>query len=193
MDWQNPEYQEIARQIPELAAGNPKIKAHFTLVAEIDQAATEATGKLMDEVLEPASEANGWTPLVRKAEATGYTVFRDVLYIEEHIIGDKDFVSTPATEAHREKYPEAWARFTAWQRSGLHPVTAVHGITPAAIETFRGLGIGSMEKLAAHEAPLPVQFERHRQFARRFLGVVNGKKERYRLVEGKPVLIEETT
>lgn len=192
MDWQHPDYQKIATQIPEIAPGNPKIRAVFSLVAELDQEATAATGKLQDEVIEPASQANGWTPKVRKAESAGYNVYRDVLYIEEHIVGEKNFNAVPATEEHRTKYPEAWSHFIAAQQSSLHPVTAIHKITPAAIETFRGLGIGSMEKLAAHDGALPEQFERYRTFARQFLAVVAGRKPRYRLAGGVATPIEET-
>lgn len=184
MDWNHPDYEKVKAQVPEIAPGNPKIRAVFTLVAEADTAATAATGKVMDEIIEPAGPENGFTPRVIKAESSGFTVYRDVLYVEEHVMGEKDFVAVPATQAHKDKYPEAWERFLAWQRSGLHPVTAIHQITPAAIETFRGLGIGSMEKLAAHEGPLPEQFERHRTFARQYLAVVHGKP-RYKLVDGQ--------
>ncbi len=184
MDWNHPEYEKVKAQVPEIAPGNPKIRAVFTLVAEPDTAATAATGKVLDEVLESAGPENGFTPRISKSENSGYNVYRDVLYIEEHDVGEKDFAAVPATQAHKDKYPEAWERFLAWQRSGLHPVTAIHQITPAAVETFRGLGIGSMEKLAAHEGPLPEQFERHRTFARQYLQVVHGKP-RYKLVEGQ--------
>ena len=188
MDWNHPEYEKVKAQVPEIAPGNPKIRAVFTLVAELDMSATAATGKALDEVVEAACPENGFTPRVVKSENSGYVVFRDVLYVEEHVMGEKDFVAVPATQAHKDKYADSWERFLALQRIGLHPVTAIHQITPAAVETFRGLGIGSMEKLAAHDGPLPEQFERHRTFARHYLAVVHGKP-RVKLVDGALVQV----
>lgn len=162
----------------ELFGGPPKVRAIFSLSAVQDPKATEATG-FRTQVADLTPDV-----LANPESTTGFRVYRDEVVIEEHAEGEKDFMSFKATAEHRQKYPQEWARFEESRKRVAHDLRLSPGCTPAVIATLEGIGIRTLEGLAAFDKPLPEFIETHRAFARRFLAFLSGKKPKYRLVDG---------
>lgn len=186
----NSEYDRIAAQIPEIAPGSRKCIATFLMCAEIDAEATAATGKVAPEILDAATQANGFQLKSAPVVAAGFDVYRDRPYVRLTVPRSSDMpvmesVTVPVTQQHVDEYPKEWAEFQKRMQDTRHDVRICHGITPAAIETLRGLGIFTLEALADSKVSLPAFIAEHQKFARRYLAVVNGEKMRYRLVDGK--------
>lgn len=186
----HPDYDRIAAEIPEVAPGKGKCIAHFLLVAELDAVATAATGKEAPQIIEAPSPTNNFQLKSAPVSAVGYDVYRDRPYVRLTIprSGDmpiQESVCVPVNEQHTREYPREWADFQARMANTKHDIRLCHGITPAAVETLRGIGIRSMEDLAASVVELPEFIEAHRKFAKRYLAVVNGVKPRYRVVNGQ--------
>lgn len=162
----------------ELFGGPPKVRAIFSLSAVFDPKASEATGlrTTVDE-LTPEVLANPESP-------EGFRVYRDEVVVEEHAEGEKDFMSFKATAEHKARYPQEWARFEEQRKRNAHDVRLSPGCTPAVVATLEGIGIRTLEGLAAFDKPLPEFIEKHRAFAKRFLAFINGVKPKYRLVDG---------
>ncbi len=174
------DYQRITT---ELFGGPPKCWARFSLSPELDTKATAATGFAM-QVAEI-------TPGMTEAPSGGFKVYRDVIVVEEHAEGERDYVSVKATDEHRRKYPQAWAQFEAQQKNTAHDVRLCQGITPAAIETLSGIGIRTMEGLAECTLDLPENIAKHREFAKRYLAFLTGRKAKFRVVDGVYTPIED--
>ncbi len=189
------EYERMKEAMPDVFGGKNRIRAKFTIQPEPDAALTEATGKRGPEILSSEAIPDGAgginlmlvsAPVV---ENVGFTVYKDVIYVEEHIINsegheEKDFQSRRAGPADRQKYPREWAAFEAESLSKEMPLLALKGMTPAALTTLAEIGIRSVEQLVASDRELPEFLAEHRRNGKRLLDFLAGKKPRLRLVDG---------
>ncbi len=189
------EYERMKEQMPDVFGGKNRIRARFTIQPEPDAALTAATGKAAPEILssEATMDTSGAINLMLVSapvkQDVGFTVYRDVVYVEEHIINsegheEKDFQSRRATPKDKAMYPKEWAAFEAESLSKTMPLLALKGMTPAAITTLSEIGVRSVEQLVECERELPEFLAEHRRNGRKLLDFIAGKKPRLRLVDG---------
>lgn len=111
----------------------------------------------------------------------GRNRYKNVPYVAIRPKGERDFVSRPATDEDRRRFPRAWA---AWEAAKANPpkpsVALLPGIRPAALRELEDVGITNIEQLAAYEGELG-ELDEYRVMARRFMTL---SKPRMRLVNG---------
>lgn len=96
--------------------------------------------------------------------------------------GEKDFTSEELTEAHRHRFPRAYAWWLQHQADArLTRIELLPGITPADVMELQELGIFHAEPLA-EAAELPENLQPWRAFALRLRSL---SKPRARLVNGQ--------
>jgi hypothetical protein len=197
------EYERMKELMPDVFGGKNRIRAKFTIQPEPDPVATEATGKAAPQIIssELMPDASGRfnvglmiesAPIV---ENSGFTVYRDVIYVEEHIINsegheEKDFQSCRALPKHKAMYPKEWAAFETESLSKETPLLALKGITPAVITTLTEIGVRNVEQLVACERELPEFLAEHRRNGKKLLDFFTGKKPRLRLIDGELTEVE---
>lgn len=116
------------------------------------------------------------------SERLGRPVYNDAVYVAVKVPDEKDYVSRPASDEDKRKWPEAWAQFQATQgKAGTH-LRALPGITPARFREFVEMGIRTVEELAKFEGELTEAQGELRGIAKRILTAI---KPRYSVVEGK--------
>ncbi len=177
-----------------LSGQKTAVTAHFKLEAELDNEATQATGKVAPEITgsELIQAGNVYTLSLKSAPQTqvGFDVYREAIYIEEHVWIDgreAEVVSTKATREHLEKYPKEWERFEKWRDTirDQHNLHLLKGADVAAVKTLHGIGIVTVEQLVACERELPQNLADLRAYGKRFLAFMSGAKPRYRIVNGE--------
>lgn len=114
-------------------------------------------------------------------EASGRQRFRNAPMLCKRNLGEKDFVSEPLTDEHRQRFPRAWAR---WQsqadKRAKVSIQLLPNITPAEIAELDALGVRDVEALAMTE--VPVELQPWRDMANRLRTLA---KPRMRLVGGQ--------
>lgn len=112
----------------------------------------------------------------------GRPVYVDSVYVAVKIPDERDYISRPATDEDKEKFPEAWQAFERTQgKTGTH-LRTLPGITPARFHEFIEMGIRTVEQLAAYEGTLSTEQAELRGIAKRILSAI---KPRYSVVDGK--------
>lgn len=118
---------EISREEAERRAsddffGTPKIRALFTL----------------QPVADPAKTAE-----------LGYPAFKEQTYVMVVKEGEVDHISVAATKDHVNSFPRDWKLFQEKLKNPRIPLTVLPGIRPGVIQTFRQLGIDTVDALVA--------------------------------------------
>lgn len=107
----------------------------------------------MTENVPPVAVGFGLQPHLnnKKTKQMGYKVYEDRVYVKIAVPGDKNsLVFQPASEAHKQRFPKAWAAFQASEhvvREGL-PIDHWAPITRSMALTLRSLHIYTVEALA---------------------------------------------
>ena len=102
------------------------------------------------------------------SERDGRPRFRSSIMIAIRIMGETDFMSTPITEEHKQRFPRAWGIFQRerdkW--SSTIPIALLNGATEADRMELEALGITDVDALAASD-PLPENLDHLRLLAKR--------------------------
>jgi len=114
-------------------------------------------------------------------EASGRQRFRNAPMLCKRNIGEKDFVSEPLTDEHRQRFPRAWAWWQAQaDKRAKISIALLPNIMPADIAELDALGIHDVDTLASTE--VPAELQQWRNMANRLRTL---SKPRLRLVDGQ--------
>jgi hypothetical protein len=151
----NPELNpdQKARIEAELGISNKKIHAKFVLTAP----------------LHPMLSAE-----------TGRPIHTDVVSIVEIHEGIRDYISRPATEEDKAKYPVQWAGFQRALANPQYPIDHLAGAKPSEVAMFKSRGILTIQAAAAIESP-PPEIAGAVLRAKRWMAICNGEKPRIKL------------
>ena len=126
------------------------------------------------------------------SEAAGYPIYNEVPHVVLIAKGERDHIAKPLTEAIKAKFKEEWAQFCAHTAKPTYPLRVLPTITVTVVETFKELGITTVDQLATAEVPEPLQ--RWKNLAVRyqaFRAEAEGKtKPRVAIVGGRYELLE---
>lgn len=85
------------------------------------------------------------------SEKAGRPVYKDVIYVEIMIKGDKNTsFSRPMKDQDKEDYPKGWGAFRDqdFELSDGTPLTALPGMSPSSVIELKATGVTSVEELA---------------------------------------------
>ena len=151
----NPELNsdQKARIEAELGISNKNIHAKFVLTAPLDPV---------------------------KSEELGRPIHKDVVSIVEVHEGVRDYISRPATEADKAKYPIQWAGFQKAIANPQFPIDHLAGAKPSEVAMFKSRGILTIQEAASIADPHPELADAVLR-AKRWMAICNGEKPRIKL------------
>ena len=115
-----------------------------------------------------------------RSQELGRPIHVDMVSIIEIPEGVADYVTRPATEADKHKYPNEWARFQQALADPKFPIEHLAGAKPCEVAMFRENGITTIQAAAAMTTPQPELVDAVLR-AKRWMMVAAGEKPRIKL------------
>ena len=115
-----------------------------------------------------------------RSQELGRPIHVDMVSIIEIPEGVADYMTRPATEADKHKYPNEWSRFQQAIADPRFPIEHLAGAKPCEVAMFRENGITSIQDAAAMTNPQPELVDAVLR-AKRWMMVAAGEKPRIKL------------
>lgn len=140
----------------------------------------EQTGQVGAGITERDVKLVVWfTPCAERddvaSQREGRNIYKDVVYMGRRNVGDKDYITTPATMQHFQEHPQEWAAYQAMAASPKTSMLHLPGVDwhPAILRYCEDARLFTIEDLAA--ADVQPELEAAREVARRWVAMASEK------------------
>lgn len=110
----------------------------------------------------------------------GRPIHEDVVSIIEIPEGVRDYITRPATEEDKARYPRQWAGFLEAVKAPKYPIEHLAGAKPCEIAMFHENGVHTIQDASKMANPQPELVDAVLR-AKRWMAITNGEKPRVKL------------